>query len=281
MAGMFRRSLRLGPRSCCGGPRAGGRRTLRCWLVSPGPRLTFGFPATHRRGPAVCWTGLGRHRGSRCRQGFAGGFLALTRSSPPAESGLSHWSSRQMATFIACTEGVPVSPSYVAALWRANGLTPQRQGTFSRDPQFADKVADIVGLYLDPPGARSCSAWTKRPSFRPYRTQPLLPISVGAAEKRTHDYVRHGTTNLFAALNVTSGDVYGECHPTRAGASFLAFLKHAVAPHARMSMSCWPICRRTPHPMSRPGWRPTRRFTSTSPRSAHPGSIRSRPGSAP
>src|SRR5512135_88324 len=85
------------------------------------------------------------------------------------------------------------------------------------------------------------------------RTQPLLPISVGAAEKRTHDYVRHGTTNLFAALNVTSGDVYGECHPTRAGASFLAFLKHAVAPHARMSMSCWPICRRTPHPMSRPG----------------------------
>lgn len=210
-----------------------------------------------------------------------GRILALTRSSPPAESGLPHWSSRQMATFIACTEGVPVSPSYVAALWRANGLTPQRQGTFSRDPQFADKVADIVGLYLDPPGARSCSAWTKRPSFRPYRTQPLLPISVGAAEKRTHDYVRHGTTNLFAALNVTSGDVYGECHPTRAGASFLAFLKHAVAPHARMSMSCWPICRRTPHPMSRPGWRPTRRFTSTSPRSAHPGSIRSRPGSAP
>lgn len=166
---------------------------------------------------------------------ICGRILALTRSSPPAESGLSHWSSRQMATFIACTEGVPVSHSYVAALWRANGLTPQRQGTFkvSRDPQFADKVADIVGLYLDPPGGAVVLSVDEKTQIQALdRTQPLLPISVGAAEKRTHDYVRHGTTNLFAALNVTSGDVYGECHPTRAEASFLAFLKHAVAPHA-------------------------------------------------
>jgi transposase len=64
------------------------------------------------------------------------------------------------------------------------------------------------------------------------RTQPLLPIDFGVTEKRTHDYVRHGTTNLFAALTVASGQVYGECHPVRDGAQFLAFLKNAVKPHA-------------------------------------------------
>lgn len=121
-----------------------------------------------------------------------GRILALTRSSPPAESGLSHWSSRQMATFIACTEGVPVSPSYVAALWRANGLTPQRQGTFSRDPQFADKLADVVGLYLDPPGARSCSAWTKRSSFRPW-TAPSRCCRSPSAPPRSVPTTTFGT----------------------------------------------------------------------------------------
>jgi transposase len=81
--------------------------------------------------------------------------LSLTRASPPTETGLSHWSSREMAAYIQATEGVSVSFHWVAALWRANGLKPHRQGTFkvSRDPQFAEKVADIVGLYLDPPGA--------------------------------------------------------------------------------------------------------------------------------
>src|SRR3954451_9754902 len=80
--------------------------------------------------------------------------LAATRVSPPAESGLSHWSSREMAAFIRRTEGVYVSHHYVAKLWREHGLTPHRQGTFkpSRDPAFAEKVADVVGLYLDPPG---------------------------------------------------------------------------------------------------------------------------------
>lgn len=70
------------------------------------------------------------------------------------------------------------------------------------------------------------------------RTQPLLPISVGAAEKRTHDYVRHGTTNRFAALNVTSGDVYGECHPARAGASFLSLPQARCGPARRQGCPC-------------------------------------------
>jgi transposase len=82
--------------------------------------------------------------------------LAATRTSPPVETGLSHWSSREMAAFVLRTEGRYVSHHYIANLWRDNGLRPQKQGTFkvSKDPEFADKVADIVGPYLEPPGRR-------------------------------------------------------------------------------------------------------------------------------
>jgi hypothetical protein len=86
--------------------------------------------------------------------GDPGRIVALTRTSPPAETGLSHWSSREMAAFIKRTTGVYVSHRYVAELWQQAGLRPHRQGTFkvSRDPAFAEKVADVVGLCLDPPG---------------------------------------------------------------------------------------------------------------------------------
>lgn len=161
--------------------------------------------------------------------------LAATRVSPPAETGLSHWSSREMAAWITHAEGVSVSHHYVAKLWRENGLRPHRHGTFklSRDPEFADKVADIVGLYLSPPvGAVVLSVDEKTQIQALDRTQPLLPMTFDASEQRTHDYRRHGTTNLFAALNVATGEVYGECLPVRDGANFLAFLKNAVKPHA-------------------------------------------------
>ena len=108
-----------------------------------------------------------------------------------------------MAKFITRTEGVTVSHHYVAKLWRETGLNPHRQGTFklSRDPQFAEKVADIVGLYLDPPGGAVVLSIDEKTQVQALdRTQPLLPIDFGVTEKRTHDYVRHGTTNLFAAL---------------------------------------------------------------------------------
>jgi transposase len=163
-----------------------------------------------------------------------GRILALTRTSPPAETGLTQWSSREMATFIRRTEGVSVSYHYVAKLWRAHGLRPHRQGTFkiSKDPEFAGKVADIVGLYLQPPGGAVVLSMDEKTQIQALdRTQPVLPIAFDASEKRTHDYVRHGTTNLFAALNVGTGEVYGECKPTRNGADFLAFLKKAVKPH--------------------------------------------------
>jgi transposase len=160
--------------------------------------------------------------------------LALTRTSPPAETGLSHWSSREMARYIARTEGVSVSHHWITVLWRNNDLKPHRQGTFklSKDPQFAAKVADIVGGYLDPPGAAVVLSLDEKTQVQALdRTQPLLPIDFAASEKRTHDYVRHGATNLFAALTVATGEVVGECRPTRNGAEFLAFLHKAVKPH--------------------------------------------------
>jgi transposase len=161
--------------------------------------------------------------------------LALSRQSPPVKTGLSHWSSRELARYVTRTEGVSVSHFYEAKLWRDNGLRPHRHGTFkiSRDPEFAEKVADIVGLYLDPPGGAVVLSLDEKTQIQALdRTQPLLPMTFDATEKRTHDYVRHGTTNLFAALNVGTGEVYGQCKPTRNGADFLAFLKAAVKPHA-------------------------------------------------
>jgi transposase len=154
--------------------------------------------------------------------------------SPLAETGLSHWSSREMATFIKRTEKVYVSHHYVANLWREAGLRPHRLGTFkiSKDPAFAAKVADVVGLYLQPPGGAIVLSIDEKTQVQALdRTQPLLPIEFDASEKRTHDYIRHGTTNLFAALNVGTGEVFGQCKPTRDGADFLAFLKSAVKPH--------------------------------------------------
>ncbi len=194
--------------------------------------------------------------------------LAATRSAPP--DGLSHWSSREMAKFIARTERT-VSHHYVAKLWRETGLKPHRQGTFklSRDPRFAEKVADIVGLYLDPPaGAVVLSIDEKTQVQALDRTQPLLPIDFDATEKRTHDYVRHGTTNLFAALNVGTGEVFGECQPTRDGAEFLAFLKaRSNRTPARKSTSSWTTCPLTPLPRWSSGSTTTRTSVSTSPRS--------------
>ncbi|GAA4722176.1 IS630-like element ISBj5 family transposase [Phytohabitans rumicis] len=160
--------------------------------------------------------------------------LALTRMSPPSQTGLSHWSSREMAAYVTRTEQVPVSHHWVAKLWREHGLKPHRSGTFklSKDPAFAAKVYDIVGLYLDPPGGAVVLSLDEKTQIQALdRTQPLLPIEFDATEKRTHDYVRHGTTNLFAAFNVATGEVVGECRPSRNGAAFLAFLRKAVAPH--------------------------------------------------
>ena len=160
--------------------------------------------------------------------------LALSRQTPPESTGLSHWSSRLMAAYLKRSDGVLVSWHYVAELWRAHGLKPHRQGTFkvSRDPAFATKVADVVGLYLDPPGGAVVLSIDEKTQVQALdRTQPLLPVDFGVTEKRTHDYVRHGTTNLLAALNTGTGRITAECYPSRTGQDFLRFLRKAVRPH--------------------------------------------------
>ena len=140
-----------------------------------------------------------------------------------------------MAAYITRTVGASVSWHFVAKLWRDHDLKPHRQGTFkiSRDPRFADKVFDVVGLYLDPPAGAVVLSFDEKTQVQALdRTQPLLPVDFGLTEKRTHDYKRHGTTNLFAALNTATGEVVADCYPRRTGPDFLAFIKKAVRPHA-------------------------------------------------
>ncbi|AQW48480.1 IS630 family transposase [Streptomyces violaceusniger] len=164
-----------------------------------------------------------------------GRVIALTGMSPPADSGLSHWSTRTLADYLKRREGIAVSWHYIARIWRDEHLKPQRNGTFkiSKDPAFAEKVADVIGLYLAPPGGAVVLSVDEKTQIQALdRTQPVLPVTFAATEKRTHDYIRHGTTNLFAALNVTTGEVLGECKPNRNAANFLAFIKKAVKPHS-------------------------------------------------
>ena len=139
------------------------------------------------------------------------------------------WSTRALAR----TCGL--SQSAVSRIWRAFALQPHRTETFklSRDPLFIDKVRDIVGLYLHPPDKALVLCVDEKSQIQALdRSQPLLPMRPGQAERRTHDYVRHGTTSLFAALNVKSGTVVGECHRRHRALEFRKFLRRidAAAP---------------------------------------------------
>lgn len=158
--------------------------------------------------------------------------IALTRQSPPASTGLSHWSSYEMSRYLKIHEGIDVSHNFISVLWRENGLQPHRTGTFKlpKDPDFAMKVADIVGLYLSPPvGAVVLSVDEKTQVQALNRTQPLLPVSFGKSEKRTHDYVRHGAVNLFGALNTKTGKVTGACYARHRAVEFIKFMDQVVS----------------------------------------------------
>lgn len=175
-------------------------------------------------------TGRPREVPSRVR----GRIIALTKVTPPPVTGLSHWSSHGMSRYLRDHEGIEVSHNFVSVLWRENGIQPHRQGTFklSSDPDFAAKVIDVVGLYLDPPeGAIVLSVDEKTQIQALDRTQPLLPVSFGKTEKRTHDYIRHGTTNLFAALDTGTGEVTGRCFSRRRTREFLKFMDDVAARH--------------------------------------------------
>jgi transposase len=126
-----------------------------------------------------------------------------------------------------------LSATTVHRIWRAFSLQPHRSETFklSRDPLFVDKVRDIVGLYLDPPDRALVPCVDEKSQIQALdRTQPLLPIRPGQAERRTHDYKRHGATSLFAAFGVATGAVIGKCLPGERAQEFRRFLDMVEKP---------------------------------------------------
>lgn len=145
--------------------------------------------------------------------------LTMTLESTPRDA--THWSTRSMAKVSG------LSQTAVSRIWRAFALQPHRSETFklSKDPLFIEKVRDIVGLYLDPPDRALVLCVDEKSQIQALnRTQPLLPMRPGQPERRTHDYVRHGTTSLFAAFDVASGRVIGQFHRRHRAAEFLKFL---------------------------------------------------------
>jgi transposase len=145
--------------------------------------------------------------------------IARTLGAPPGET--THWTSRAMAG----TMGLAIST--VQKIWRAHGLAPHQMRTFklSRDPQFAAKVHDVVGLYVDPPAHSLVLSVDEKSQIQALdRTQPGLPMKRGRAGTMTHDYIRNGTTTLFAAFNVLDGTVIGQCMQRHRHQEFLRFL---------------------------------------------------------
>lgn len=145
----------------------------------------------------------------------------LARTLETLPQAATHWSSRAMADVCG------LSQSTVSRIWRAFGLRPHRTETFklSQDPLFIEKVRDIVGLYLHPPDKALVLCVDEKAQIQALdRTQPLLPMRPGQVERRTHDYRRHGTTSLFAALNVKTGRVVGQLHQRQRSQEFRKFL---------------------------------------------------------
>src|SRR5438128_616585 len=133
-----------------------------------------------------------------------------------------HWSVRTLA------KRQRVSPATVHRIWQAHNLQPHRVETFklSRDPNFARKVRDVVGLYLNPPDKALVLCVDEKSQIQALdRTQPVLPLRPGIPARQTHDYERHGTTTLFAALNILDGTVIGSCLPRHRHGEFLKFLE--------------------------------------------------------
>ena len=145
--------------------------------------------------------------------------LTMTLESTPKDA--THWSTRTLA------KEIGLSRSTIGRIWRAFALQPHRSETFklSKDPLFIDKVRDIVGLYMDPPDRALVLCVDEKSQIQALnRTQPLLPMRPGQVERRTHDYARHGTTSLFAALDVKTGTVIGEFHRRHRSVEFRKFL---------------------------------------------------------
>src|SRR5215510_7012173 len=203
--------------------------------------------------------------------------VAMTCTEPPHEA--THWTGRAMAKAIA------ISLGSVQRIWQAHKLQPHRLRTFkrSRDPSFADKLTDVVGLYVAPPAHAVVLSIDEKSQIQALdRTQPGLPIKPGRCQTMTHDYKRHGTTTLFAALSVLDGTVIGRCMQRHRHVEFIRFLntvERAVAADKSIHVvldnyathkhpkKCWP------------GWRAIRAGPFTSRRPRRPGSMRWRTSS--
>jgi len=159
--------------------------------------------------------------------------VVATLQKPPESLGVTHWSARLLA------DQLGISFATVARIWRKWNLQPWRSETFkfSTDPQLDTKVRDVVGLYLNPPDKAIVLSVDEKSQIQALdRTAPILPLRPGLPEKATHDYLRHGTTTLFAALEVATGKVTDACHPRHTHLEFLAFLKQVAKTYPRVKL---------------------------------------------
>jgi len=159
--------------------------------------------------------------------------VLATLEPPPQRLGVTHWSSRLLAKHLG------ISDFTVTTTWKKWGLQPWRVQSFkfSTDPELEAKIRDVVGLYLNPPDKAIVLCVDEKSQVQALdRTAPVLPLRLGIPEKQTHDYVRHGTTTLFAALEVATGKVTDACYPRHRHEEFLRFLKQVAKTYPRVPL---------------------------------------------
>jgi len=157
-----------------------------------------------------------------------GRVLAMTLEPPP--DGTTQWSVRRLAA------ATGIAPTTVHRIWREHKLKPHqvRSFKFSKDPKLTEKIVDVVGVYLDPPAGAIVLCVDEKTQIQALdRTQPSLPIKPGKAARMTHDYKRNGTTSLYAALEIATGEVTGACYPQHRHQEFIAFLNRLVRAYPR------------------------------------------------
>src|SRR3954452_19198875 len=215
----------------------------------PGKQIAEG--AGCAEGTAVTWPARSAERGlaglsdlprpgkpSPLPEALRDRVLELTLTEPPDRFGATHWSSRLLATALA-GEGTPISHATVARIWHRFGVQPWRAQTFkfSTDPALDAKIRDVVGLYLHPPEKAVVLCVDEKPQIQALqRTAPTLPARPGHPEAASFDYVRHGTTTLFAALEVGTGRVPEPCTQRHRPQEFPAFLKQVAAAYPRREL---------------------------------------------
>src|SRR5205809_4984739 len=188
--------------------------------------------------------------------------VLATLEPQPRRLGVTHWSSRLLAAELG------ISNVKVADVWREWGLQPWRAESFkfSTDPRLEARVRDVAGLYLNPPAKAVVLCVDEKPQAQALeRAAPVLPLRPGIPEKRSHDYIRHGTTTLFAALEAATGKVTDACYPgTGTRSSRGSSARSPALTRAASCTSSWTTTARTTHPTSGPGWPRTRGSSCTS-----------------